>query len=120
MTYELAKELKDAGFPQGDSVDNLFELSIAADFARKHRPNHELIKQYELAEKALIDLYGKGVEEHVRIPTLSELIEACGTCQLSWYADAKYAQALSNNLLGEGTTPEEAVARLWLTLNKKV
>ena len=57
--------------------------------------------------------------EYLPAPTLSELIEACGTMQLNVYDDAGYSQALSNKMMGEGKTPEESVARLWLVINKK-
>lgn len=104
MTYELAKELKDAGFPQF-SGDLLWD-----------------------SEKA----------EHYTVPTLSELIEACRTVEPVfelmtgssgthptnyWYAGAgKHpgARVSGRKFNAGGHTPEEAVARLWLTLNKKV
>jgi hypothetical protein len=88
MKGELAKKLKDAGFPvKGDT----------------------LIKGY------------KG--EFVPFPTLSELISACGDKFMLvkfkgdslWYSSDdidSYADC-------EGKTPEEAVANLWLELNKK-
>ena len=98
MNYKLAKELKDAGFPQkgrGWHIDPLGHLTN------------------QVGEP--------------RIPTLSELIEACGedfgelrrtapkrgSVKMRWFA---------GNLLdicGLGKTPEEAVARLWLALKKK-
>jgi hypothetical protein len=58
-----------------------------------------------------------------RVPTLSELIEACGPKfhyltlrqnQLPWMAWAR-----DGKKNGEGPTPEEAVARLWLALSAK-
>ena len=100
MTYELAKELKDAGFPQtadygGDEYGNEFNY---------HRDTPQ--------------------PEHVRFPTLSELIEACGK-----HAQFKlsYKEALNKNwragvydqgaIYGDGSTPEEAVAKLWIALH---
>ena len=89
MNYELAKQLKDVGFPQDIPTDK------KASFIGS-----------------------------VKIPTLSELIEACGN-------DFKYLERLrepdeegsfwaqSDNIGVAGTTPEEAVASLWLALNKK-
>lgn len=54
-------------------------------------------------------------------PTLSELIEACGEdfYDLVRFSDRWQARSpmLGNSNIGE--TPEEAVARLWLALNKK-
>lgn len=107
MNYELAKELKDAGFPQkvwsGSLVwdgDNWIVASA--------------MKEIKLAT-ALV------------CPTLSELIEASGnhfyfelrhvvkpTAHL-WMADfQRDAGAIIQ--CGEGLTPEEAVARLYLAL----
>lgn len=89
MKYELAKELKDAGFP----------------LAR----------------------YGYDPEGAVAgqiVPTLSELIEACGEDFLKLTKDVTGWLAYGEDeplepLETVGPTPEEAVARLWLALNKK-
>lgn len=85
MNYELAKQLKEAGFPQ--SRDGVEFISI------------------------------KGQMEYF-IPTLSELIEACGDSfeeltkiENNWVVTGGYQE-------GKGSTPEEAVANLWLELNK--
>lgn len=91
MDYKLAKELKDAGFP--------------------------------LRIKALpVSYMGKDYQDFEH-PTLSELIEACGdVCLL--VRKGKEAKASNykfelENKYFYGSTPEEAVARLWLELNKK-
>lgn len=97
LTYELAKELWDAGFPP-----------------RSH-PS---------------DDYG----DVLQYPTLTELIEACGeqfaslekgltTKEQLWLATGgKYHGEDDGPYRYEfelfGSTPEEAVARLWLALNK--
>ena len=102
MNYELAKELKEAGFSQED-----------IDYGRS--------------------FYEEG--EDTKNPTLSELIDACGwrfACvgksvgegKNDWYACAgglysESPEELKYDLLKNGSTPEEAVARLWLALNKK-
>lgn len=122
MDYELAKQLKDAGFPQGrQGVDDGY-----------------------LHDGDLI-----GDDDLPYVPTLSELIEACGerilgfsmTCHLDdsketkWCADSRtepcYCDRCEEKLkenpdyfnvnwkYEEGKTPEEAVAKLWLELNKK-
>lgn len=110
MTYELAKELKEAGFPQED-----------------HHHGTD-------------DFIGEEAGEMVAIPTLSELIEACGDGILlfkghTWiavrfngcygiYDDvgippySGWIDDMFDNY-SEGNTPEEAVAKLWLALNKK-
>ncbi len=89
ISYELAKKLKDAGFSQ-------------------EKLEHHNCQNCACRVK---DAY---------VPTLTELIESCGdnfrTLEKGrtdgWYA--------SGNGAGEaGSTPEEAVANLWLELNKK-
>ena len=89
MNYELAKKLKDAGFPQND-------------------------KHYCPQEECFDDACR---------PSLSELIEACGkdTFKLiysawEWIA---YGSIGYGSRMGTGQTSEEAVAHLWLELNKK-
>ncbi len=104
MKYELAKELKDNGF--------IWE-----------------------------EMYNFSVSRAETLPTLSELIEACGDVQFSLMklkSDYQSSMAtrtdtgresggyeLSYNEDSEDydwfwtRTPEEAVAKLWLALNKK-
>ncbi len=124
MNYELAKELKDAGFPQMEHGD----YSVFMDW-----------NLYSTIPYLQIAIYkDKGLEmglDRVYLPTLSELIEACGKdvllCELNgkWNAvrHAGVSQAIDflglkvflTMLGGNGDTPEEAVARLWLAINKK-
>lgn len=89
MTYELAKQLKDAGFihPYFQHNENWWD-SVALQ------------------------------------PTLSDLIKACG--DKFWMLEIRTGQNwismgyFNGKVLGEyGKTPEEAVAHLWLALNKK-
>lgn len=94
MNYELAKQLKDNGFPLPTSG-------------------------YSVSDK--------DGENTLQIPTLSELIDACGiniytlehnnltTDNECWYANSGSYPGGSHR----GKTPEEAVAKLWLKLNKK-
>ena len=103
MDNSLAKELKDAGFPQnGKSCDT------HSDF------NDSIL-----------------VERFVR-PTLSELIEACpkqmgtatfvlgsanqGQAWVACYFDFRANRGAELNETGQ--TPDEAVARLWLALHR--
>ena len=106
MNYSLAKQLKEAGFPQkGYGMPYSIVVSLRGD------------------EIAL-----DGKENVYYYPTLSELIEACGerfgslhSCLntekkvVSWLCSALYEPYPT----GKGPTPEEAVAALWLALNKK-
>lgn len=103
MTYELAKKLKEAGFPQ-------------------YGKNREVDGGLAMTNES-------GTLEGCYIPTLSELIEACGedfwalykvgtreTPDWKWEAGS-FGVPL-NEIVGKGQTPEEAVANLWLKLNE--
>jgi hypothetical protein len=112
MTYELAKELKDAGFPQ--EGDGGFCLDNDCKDDRK---------------TCTCIAYQ---------PTLSELIEACGdeflalrhapsryrgdpeSRPMDWQACGGEFRATHWSYQQSGYTPEEATARLWLALNQKV
>jgi len=91
MNYELLQELKDAGFPKSDfrCVRDIEPISW------------------------------------VGIPTLSELTNACGEdfgSLTQSYGKTTFqwrAVNASNQHAYLGFTPEEAVARFWLALNKK-
>jgi hypothetical protein len=58
----------------------------------------------------------------VNVPTLSELIEACGgNAKALIQQDSKTQWEYAVDGKGAlGQTPEEAVANLWLELNKKI
>lgn len=99
MNYELAKQLKKNGFPTRD-LGNGYEIYSS--------------------------------ESMPFVPNLSELIEACGEefvflvkeddkNEVVWTAtaDIKKWKNFKDILSGKGSTPEEAVAKLWLELNKK-
>lgn len=116
MNYELAKELKDAGFPLKYTkvIYAIFDLIV-------YDGDEEVKKEGGFADYAIM-------------PTLSELIEACGDRFIELKKSTKLIQEKeiencwrANGLMVEpddilsveGGTPEEAVARLWLVLNKK-
>ena len=107
MTYELAKRLKDAGFPQGKTMSN--PMSKARGVSNK--PLQKLLIHY---------------------PTLSELIEACGERFGSlgrdwldevgqfWCAiDRGREETVPPRIECTGPTPEVAVGKLLLALNEK-
>jgi hypothetical protein len=110
MFYELAKNLKDEGFPQDGSF---VYWGTAAEFKKSREfagPCHRL----EAPAGTTL----------VTSPTLSELIEACGE---SFFAlirapDNKWKAVARAEVSGGifGDTPEEAVARLWRALNKNM
>lgn len=93
MTYELAKGLKDAGFPQNlDGNRNMAGGPM---------------------------MFGVGLPDRQRcyVPTLSELIAACGDLKL--IVQKPNMMATNGKYDCYGSTPEEVVARLWLALNSK-
>lgn len=107
MNYELAKKLKDAGFPFRKLEGNLDEgisMKYGIDFVT-----------FDGAETIYIE------------PILSELIEACGNSLRSINKTVNGVMWFCNeNTIVERQyqkdvyiTPEEAVATLWLELNKK-
>jgi len=101
MTHEIAKKLKDAGFEQ-EGLGLLMNGNV-----------------YALGfSEPTGDMY---------YPTLSELIEACGHYfyQLTKEDNGSWTCASINGYPKSGfgvtnsSTPEEAVANLWLALNDK-
>lgn len=99
MNYELAKKLKEAGFPQDiDDYDGYFWS-------------------------------GKNKNDLIIIPSLSKLIKVCGDRfdslfnasvreNIDWKASAWKDETSSSLEEEHGKTPAEAVANLWLKLNK--
>ena len=93
MDGELAKELKEAGFPQTTH----YNARGIADY---------------------LETGANGRTHIVSIPTLEELIEACGADFRS-VERASYVPFLARDrqiVQATGETPIEAVARLWLAL----
>jgi len=147
LSYETAKELKDAGFPQ-----NLVRLEIPIDEYTRHQytsVGYHITEEHQ-HKRSVFEFNKewyfskKGQEEIVYIPTLSELIEACGEgfailtkyAVGGWGASNDYQE--DDYKVGEcsechreqlvdgdewkrysGKSPTEAVARLWLALHDK-
>jgi len=118
MQYSLAKKLKAAGFPQGKYIDHIDE-----EFKDE--------RKVEVMESIGYDRNNLPF----KIPTLSELILACGgnfqlverICvhkinQQEWQAIAVKELTPRKREdeeiigIGYGDTAEEAVAELWLTI----
>jgi hypothetical protein len=89
VEYELAKSLMDAGFPQIGKGSSI-------------GPQDKLVWR---------------ISDRVYVPTLEELIDACGENfgSLDKRHDGWLARANGDQRCFAGT-PAEAVARLWLTL----
>jgi hypothetical protein len=107
ISYELAKQLKDAGFPQAGHG------GFATISPTREENMRVLVGEEPQRDRAYI-------------PTLEELIQACGDKFWSLERDLDPDEiwgAYPANEIGDGppafgSTPTEAVARLWLALNK--
>lgn len=101
MNYELAKELRDAGFPPPGPYIKNGVLEFVGEWAHN------------------------GDKIYVFFPTLSELIEACSIEGFSLKKVSEHATredgenwaCIAGVHGATGSSPEEAVARLWLALN---
>lgn len=100
MNYELAKQLKEKGFP---------------------------LKRIEECRYSVrsIERGIDGIYDYIEYPTLSELIEACGgyirlwSDKSGWYVTKHNGKKeLQELLVIFGFTHEEAVAKLWLKLHE--
>lgn len=108
MNHELAKELKDAGFPQGITNGSAYYDKFG-QYTHCHWQDNLMPTEWFYA------------------PTLSELIEACGydLRSISFHTDGRViaktgVRAKCPKKLFTGTNPTHAVAKLWLALNRKV
>ena len=111
INYELAKKLKEAGFPQDCSFQYEKDTMV---YGRRFTGHNLFHKSVDRAEG----------DEAVDCPTLSELIEACGEGfeTLSRFEGKFYCHLPKKEAYAQqfkGNTPEEAVAFLYLALNKK-
>lgn len=94
MNYDLVRELGDAGFK--------FKTLVEVDNEKRF----------------VISTANSGY----RVPTLEELIEKCGEkfYRLVKTKEGWQAWGIAENYFCvEGSTPKEAVTRLWLALNPK-
>lgn len=119
ISYALAKELKEAGFPQNPNSHDEFPNSWIDSEGHTSSYRHTLDG------------------ELMYVPTISELIEVCADRFKSLIKNPEIVvggqpkpkwEALSPSFkigdsdasyFGFGDTAEEAVARLWLALDKK-
>lgn len=134
MNYELAKQLKEAGYPQ------IYKQKLPlADFAYDSKKTLHLLhhdndtdwwigNDYSHSEMTAHEM----ILNWVKAPTLEELIEACGDISLRlqriktmpheeifWQVDTgQWGNYFATNE-NRGSTPLEAVANLYLQINKK-
>ena len=103
MNYELAKQLKDAGFPQDIKEDYYYD---GCEECEGGNPESYIELYHLIHDKS--DL--------IKIPTLSELIEACGRdfdrLERIGNTNTWNVKGFFSDIETEGETPEEAVAKL--------
>lgn len=116
MNREIARKLKEAGFPQEES-EYYWEKVDSKGFVKisRHDENFWSPLSYDCAA-----------------PTLEEMIVKCPqemenqVFSLQFYTECEWLAGYGgvddsswNEKEGIGSTPAEAVARLWIALNKK-
>lgn len=120
MNYELAKKLKEAGWPQRNATFYLVKWLDFGDAGKFYPQGDVLVHKTDPLVKG-----GYQGGEISAAPTLEELIEACGAGLSSlnrvpggWITMSPIGLVplMANT---QGATPAEAVAKLWLALNKK-
>lgn len=128
LSFQDCQELKEHGFPQQPAIDisGIDGVFLGGFYT---------LSNEEVGEGAIAFLNQREYEQYkdstktivIKYPTLSELIDACSEKFLGiqhrrilrrsglapWYA-----KEIGGNIV-DGTTPEEAVKKLWLSLNKK-
>lgn len=119
MTLELAKKLRDAGFPQDISNGQWAYCNDCGETSDLHLMHDDNDEGSFVGNDYRHRFFDYPKENWIKAPTLSELIYACGStvfldivkCNDGWVATDHYQR-------GEGKAPEEAVANLWLALNQ--
>jgi hypothetical protein len=116
VPFALAQELKLAGFTQSASSGAIYALTDDLRIRREHA----LHLWYGSKNKSSLPIQLE--DEAVYVPTLSELLIACGkplqlACEEigNWQASAA---SPAGRLIGEGETAEEALGRLWLQMRR--
>lgn len=128
INSELAQKLKDAGFPQNYPTGEHNAVGQKYWMYDKSDNDYTEITHDGCGSNALDD------EQLTLIPTLSELIEECGDRftklkkhiskkgEISWFAGGLepkgWWRPYRNYKMGWAKTPEEAVANLYLEINK--
>ncbi len=130
MTYELAKQLKDAGYSQELTNGQwaYFTDKYGHTESELHLMHNDNDEGCFCGNDYSHRYFDYGEAHWTKVPTLSELIEACGrgfqrldrhnlvaNPDTFWAFSSKSDDAR----FGHGDTPEEAVANLYLALNGK-
>lgn len=121
MDYKLAKELKDAGFPQSSSPD----ADVVYDIICAGTPDIDYVDP--CFAPTLSELMGAFQGRYKYIGALindaqillRKSISASGIIYIASLDGAWESPEIEQEWRFVCSTPEEAVARLWLALNKK-
>jgi hypothetical protein len=115
MNYDLAKQLKEAGFYQnGDGKTLMRENADGSEGVYDEMNDRTMFLEYFNP-----DYVAQHPEWVVYYPLLSELIEACGEhfdCLYNRGQDWGASHFANGRNQAIGKTPEDAVARLYLAL----
>lgn len=117
VDYELAYALKEAGFPQPKIAVKGYYL-----ITKEHQPREEAVYAPILEE--LIEALGDDFAG-VHKPYGTEITEVKFIARTPTYSqspvkdDKKFGGFPLTQISTEGSTPTEAVAKLWLALNKQ-
>ncbi len=117
IDYKLAKQLKDSGFPQGE------EINVGQQWYDNHDKDCPSLTDEAHEKNICPDDVCTCEEGHeIYIPTLSELIEACGEygeVNITRYTSGKAeAHIPGTDYEEDGNNLEIAVAKLYIELNK--
>ncbi len=142
MTHEQAKELKDAGFPQEPTPDVVAGEEMGGIIMKKGGAVYFVVPEHGgCGGEGFYDDYSykellKRNEEYpkyqklsiTKIPSLSELINACGRNAVflnitmvtpRWWVATAGSGILPSSRMALGETAKIAVAELYIALNKK-
>ena len=123
IDYKLAKQLKEAGFPLSQD-----SATFRSDVQLRGGWYYKLVGMKEWGFK-LTQSFESKFNKTIYVPTLSELIEACGDGFGVLYKFGEEWEIEGGKLLNakelifeidirKCKTPEEAVAKLYIKLNK--
>lgn len=118
MNRKLAEQLKAAGFPIRfyQAGHKFYPHEKSAGWSEASRKNGVTITAYELQNHL------RDIEDGYYCPALPDLIEACGNDFARLFVEKTIwtAQSKDPEKYVLADSPEEAVARLWLALHKKI
>lgn len=145
MDYNLALKLKNAGFPQDPTYparglrlpameiiwSDRDPITKEGNWRQLVKPRKDLVDGWEVRDSKIFTLNElKTAKDVAKVPTLEELIDACGNNlktlykinQGNWWVASNQSAEMASweNFEGlhcDGVTPSEAVSRLWLALN---